>query len=91
MKKAVKTIKIGDQNYTVLDGETWILFIIRNKLSGWSVGRYSDTTWRVSKNTGSSILTLLVNSDGNKWEPLELTSDEDPIDTDKQYSLGIVN
>ena len=90
-KKAEKTIKIGDQNYTVLDGETWILFIIRNKLSDWSIERYDNTTWRVSKNTGSSILTLLVSTDGNNWEPLKLTSNEDPIDTDKQYTLGIVN
>ena len=91
VKKTVKTIKIGDQNYTVLDGETWILFIIRNKLSDWSIERYDNTTWRVSKNTGSSILTLLVRTDGNNWEPLKLTSEDAPIDTDKQYSLGIVN
>ena len=40
VKKAEKTIKIDGQDYTVLDGETWILFIIRNKLSDWSVERY---------------------------------------------------
>lgn len=90
-KAAEKTIKIDDQNYTVLDGETWILFIIRNKLSDWSVERYDNTTWRVSKNTGSDILTLLVSTDGINWEPLKLTSNEAPIDTDKQYRLGYVN
>ena len=82
---AEKTIKIDGQDYTVLDGETWILFIIRNKLSDWSIERYDNTTWRVSKNTGSAIFTLCVSTDGTNWEPLELTSDEAPIDTDKQY------
>ena len=84
-KAAEKTITIDGQKYTVQNGETWILFIIRNKLRDWSIERYDNTTWRVSKNTGSAIFTLCVSTDGTNWEPLELTSDEAPIDTDKQY------
>ena len=85
--KAEKTITIGTQNYTVLDGETWKQFITRNQLSGWSVARYTDTTWYVYKNKPS--YKLRVRSDGNNWETLELTSEDAPIDTDKQYTMGL--
>ena len=88
-KDAEKTITIGEQNYTVQKGETWKQFITRNQLSGWSVKPHTDTTWRVRKDNPS--YTLLVSSDGINWEPLELTSEDAPIDTDKQYTLGLVN
>ena len=88
-KDAEKTITIGEQNYTVQKGETWKQFITRNQLSGWSVKQHTDTTWRVRKDNPS--YTLLVSSDGINWEPLELTSEDAPIDTDKQYTLGLVN
>jgi hypothetical protein len=88
-KAAEKTITIGEQNYTVLDGETWKQFITRNQLSGWTVTQNPDDTWYVYKNNPS--YKLRVKSDGTNWAVLELTSEDAPIDTDKQYSLGIVN
>ena len=86
VKKTVKTIKIGDQDYTVLDGETWKQFITRNQLSGWTVAPNPDTTWYVYNNKPS--YKLRFKSDGNNWEMLVLTSEDAPIDTDKQYTLG---
>jgi hypothetical protein len=83
---AAKTIKIDGQDYTVLNGETWKQFITRNQLSGWTVAQYTDTTWYVYKNKPS--YKLRVRSDGNNWEMLELTSEDAPIDTDKQYKWG---
>ena len=47
-KKVEKTITVGDQNYTVLDGETWSQFITRNQLSDWSFKPNPEGTWRVS-------------------------------------------
>ena len=74
----------GQQNYTVLDGETWSQFITRNQLSGWSVKQISDTTWSVYRN--EPYAKLFVSSDGgNTWEPLVLSAQDAPIDTDKQY------
>ena len=86
-KKVEKTITVGEQNYTVQDGETWKQFITRNEQSGWSFLSNSDGTWRV-RMYGSRLFTLLVSSDGNNWEPLKLTSQDAPIDTDKQYNWG---
>ena len=86
VKKAEKTIKIGDQNYTVLDGETWKQFITRNQLSGWTVTQNPDDTWYVYKNNPS--YKLRVRSDGTNWAVLKLTSEDAPIDTDKQYTFG---
>lgn len=83
---AEKTITIGTQNYTVLDGETWKQFITRNQLSDWSVAQYIGTTWYVYKNKQS--YKLRVSSDGINWETLILTSEDAPIDTDKQYTFG---
>ena len=85
-KSAEKTITIGTQNYTVQKGETWKQFITRNQLSGWSVARYTDTTWYVYKDKPS--YKLRVSSDGINWVTLELTSEDAPIDTDKQYTFG---
>ena len=85
-KKAEKTITIGTQNYTVLDGETWKQFIERNQLSGWTVAQYIGTTWYVYKNKPS--YKLRVSTDGTNWETLILTSEDAPIDTDKQYTFG---
>ena len=85
VKKAPKTITIGEQNYTVLDGETWKQFITRNQLSGWSVQPSLDTTWRVRMDAGIAVFTICVSTDGTNWEPLILTSEDAPIDTDKQY------
>ena len=85
-KKAPKTITIGEQNYTVLDGETWKQFITRNQLSGWySVQSSLDDTWRVRMDAGIAVFTICVSTDGTNWEPLVLTSQDAPIDTDKQY------
>ena len=78
-----KTITIGTQVYTVLPGETWSQFITRNQLSNWSVNKYSNTTWIVSMNDPFSA--LYVSSDGTPGDLLELTSEDAPIDTDKQY------
>ena len=78
-----KPITIGEQKYTVLDGETWKQFITRNQLSNWSVNKYSNTTWIVSMNDPFSA--LYVSSDGTPGDLLELTSEDAPIDTDKQY------
>ena len=85
VKKTPKTITIGEQNYTVLDGETWKQFITRNQLSGWSVQPSLDTTWRVRMDAGIAVFTICVSTDGTNWEPLILTSEDAPIDTDKQY------
>ena len=85
-KSAEKTITIGEQNYTVLNGETWKQFITRNQLSGWTVAPNPDTTWYVYNNKPS--YKLRFKSDGNNWEMLVLTSEDAPIDTDKQYTLG---
>ena len=89
VKKAEKTITIGEQNYTVLDGETWKQFITRNQLSGWIVESYTNTTWCVHMDGGSAIFTLFVSTDGTNWGVLELTSQDAPIDTDKQYTMGL--
>ena len=88
VKKAPKTITIGEQNYTVLDGETWKQFITRNQLSGWSVQPSLDTTWRVRMDAGIAVFTICISTDGTNWEPLILTSEDAPIDTDKQYKWG---
>ncbi len=85
-KSAEKTITIGEQNYTVQKGETWKQFITRNQLSGWTIAQYTDTTWYVYKNKTS--YKLRVSSDGINWVTLELTSEDAPIDTDKQYTFG---
>ena len=87
VKKAEKTIKIGDQNYTVQNGETWKQFITRNQLSGWYVNPTLDGTWRVYME-GSDLFVLLVSTDGTTWNLLKLTSEDAPIDTDKQYKWG---
>ena len=84
VKKAEKTIKIGDQNYTVQNGETWKQFITRNQLSGWSVAKALDGTGRVYMQ-GSDLFVLYVSTDGTTWNLLKLTSEDAPIDTDKQY------
>ncbi len=89
VKKAEKTITIGEQNYTVLDGETWKQFITRNQLSGWIVESYTNTTWCVRMDGGSALFTLFVSTDGTNWGVLELTSQDAPIDTDKQYTMGL--
>ena len=78
-----KTINIEGDVYTVLDGETWSQFITRYQLSNWSVGQKTETTWIV--NMKDPFSTLHVSSDGNAWNPLELTSQDAPIDTDKRY------
>ena len=83
VKKGPKTITIGEQNYTVLDGETWKQFITRNQLSGWSVTQMTISTWGVY----IAWFKLFVSSDGTNWEQLILTSEDAPIDTDKQYKL----
>ena len=88
-KKAGKPITIGEQNYTVLDGETWKQFITRNQLSGWYVEQYHDGSWRVYKDSGSAMYTLYVSTDGTNWGVLKLTSEDAPIDTDKQYTMGL--
>ena len=87
-KKVEKTITIGEQNYTVQDGETWKQFITRNQLSGWYVEQYHDGSWRVYMDSGSAMYTLYVSTDGTNWGVLKLTSEDAPIDTDKQYSMG---
>ena len=80
---AGKTIKIGEQNYTVLDGETWKQFITRNKLSTWGVDLMTLSTWYVYMDEPYS--KLHVSSDGTNWTQLVLSSQDAPIDTDKQY------
>ena len=82
-KKAEKTITIGTQNYTVLDGETWKQFITRNQLSGWYVDLMKLSTWGVFIDEPYS--KLHVSSDGTNWTQLVLSSQDAPIDTDKQY------
>jgi hypothetical protein len=88
-KAAEKTITIGEQNYTVLKGETWSQFITRNQLSNWSFKVTPEGRWRVSMESGSSIFTLFARTDGTNWGVLELTSQDAPIDTDKQYTMGL--
>jgi len=88
VKKTPKTITIGEQNYTVLDGETWKQFITRNQLSGWYVEQSFDDTWRVRMDAGIAVVTICVSTDGTNWEPLKLTSEDAPIDTDEQYKWG---
>ena len=80
---AGKTIKIGEQNYTVLDGETWKQFITRNQLSTWGVDLMTLSTWYVYMDEPYS--KLHVSSDGTNWTQLVLSSQDAPIDTDKQY------
>ena len=82
-KKAEKTITIGTQNYTVLDGETWKQFITRNQLSGWYVDLMKLSTWGVFIDEPYS--KLHVSSDGTNWTQLVFSSQDAPIDTDKQY------
>lgn len=82
-KAAEKTIKIGEQNYTVLDGETWKQFISRNQLSTWGVDLMTLSTWYVYMDEPYS--KLHVSSDGTNWTQLVLSSQDAPIDTDKQY------
>ena len=89
VKKAEKTITIGEQNYTVLDGETWKQFITRNQLSNWSFKVTPEGRWRVRMESGSAIYTLFASTDGTNWGMLELTSQDAPIDTDKQYTMGL--
>ena len=86
---AEKTITIGEQNYTVLKGETWKQFITRNQLSGWIVVSNTNTTWGVYMDGGTAMFTLNVSTDGTNWEPLILTSEDAPIDTDKQYKWDL--
>ena len=86
---AEKTITIGDQNYTVQKGETWSQFITRNQLSNWSFKATPEGRWNVSMKSGSSIFTLFASTDGTNWGMLELTSQDAPIDTDKQYTMGL--
>ena len=86
---AEKTITIGEQNYTVQKGETWSQFITRNQLSNWSFKATPEGRWRVSMKSGSSIFTLFASTDGTNWGMLELTSQDAPIDTDKQYTMGL--
>ena len=81
-KKVEKTITVGEQNYTVQDGETWSQFITRQQ-SGWDFS-YNPDGWLV-RMYGTSISTLYVSSDGITWDLLKLTSQDAPIDTDKQY------
>jgi hypothetical protein len=38
--------------------------------------------------SGSAIYTLFASTDGTNWGMLELTSQDAPIDTDKQYTFG---
>ena len=83
-KAEEKTITIDEQLYTVLNGETWSQFITRNQLSGWSVKKNTETTWIVCKDNQSA--TLHVSSDGPIPTLLELTTEDAPIDTDKQYT-----
>ena len=87
-KSAEKTIKIGDQDYTVQKGETWKQFITRNQLSTWSFLPCSDTTWSVIMDAMVPPLMLYASTDGTNWGVLELTSQDAPIDTDKQYNWG---
>ena len=82
-KAAEKTITIGTQNYTVQNGETWKQFITRNQLSNWSVKDVTLITWGVFMDEPYS--ELHVSSDGNNWTQLVLSSQDAPIDTDKQY------
>ena len=82
-KAAEKTIKIDGQDYTVLDGETWKQFITRNKLSGWYVDLMKLSTWGVFIDEPYS--KLHVSSDGTNWTQLVFSSQDAPIDTDKQY------
>jgi len=82
-KAAEKTITIGEQNYTVLNGETWKQFITRNQLSGWYLDQMTLSTWGVYINEPFS--KLHVSSDGTNWTQLVLSSQDAPIDTDKQY------
>ena len=86
---AEKTITIGEQNYTVQKGETWKQFITRNQLSNWSFKVTPEGRWRVSMESGSAIYTLFASTDGTNWGMLELTSQDAPIDTDKQYTMGL--
>ena len=83
-KAEEKTITIDEQLYTVLKGETWSQFITRNQLSSWSVKKNTETTWIVCKDNQSA--TLHVSSDGPIPTLLELTTEDAPIDTDKQYT-----
>ena len=87
-KAAEKTIKIGTQDYTVQKGETWKQFIERNELSDWLISPYDDTRWCVYMVGLVPPLTLLVSTDGTNWAQLILTSQDAPIDTDKQYNWG---
>lgn len=80
---AEKTIKIDGQDYTVLDGETWKQFITRNQLSGWYVDLMKLSTWGVFIDEPYS--KLHVSSDGTNWTQLVFSSQDAPIDTDKQY------
>ena len=82
-KAAEKTITIGEQNYTVLNGETWKQFITRNQLSGWYLDQMTLSTWGVYINEPFS--KLHVSSDGTNWTQLVFSSQDAPIDTDKQY------
>ena len=81
-----KTITIGEQKYTVLNGETWSQFITRHQLSSWSVTQYTTITWNVCKDNSSA--KLQVSSDGTNWTLLEFSAQNAPIDTDKQYQWG---
>ena len=78
-----KTITIGEQKYTVLNGETWSQFITRHQLGGWMVEKITDTTWGLL--IENTTYHLYVHIEGNIWEPLEFSSQDAPIDTDKQY------
>ena len=86
-KSAEKTIKIGTQNYTVQKGETWKQFIERNQLSNWTFATNPDGRWLVYL-VDETPLILLASTDGTNWGVLELTSQDAPIDTDKQYNWG---
>ena len=80
---AEKTIKIDGQDYTVLNGETWKQFITRNQLSTWYLDQMTLYTWGVCIDDPYS--KLHVSSDGTNWTQLVLSSQDAPIDTDKQY------
>lgn len=89
-KGGPKTITIGEQNYTVLDGETWSQFITRNQLSDhWFVTQMQPSIWGVCLDEPYS--ELHVSSDGNTWTLLKFSPKDAPIDTDKQYKWVTVD
>ena len=73
-----KTITIGTQKYTVLNGETWQQLINRLQLD-WTLVQYES--WNVRNDCDC----IYVSSNGSSWSKLDLSSQDAPIDTDMQY------